>query len=410
MNSENRKNAGPKLVVFAWNYREWGGAQMYFLGIARRIRNRCAVRFLFPEGTGRQFLDFLDAEGFEYGTLPCAADLADAPGVLSKIRRHAAKIRAEKALLRALRPYGGAGTVFHVELSPWQSVTAIAALSRYGPVVSTMHNRLPQVSAVRETIWRAKFAVACRLRRLTMFPSNRDAKKSLEPFVTQEFLDRTPVTYTNVDPDEVAAAVAEPVGPDALKRRFGLRSTAFLVLTVGQFIDRKGRWEAVGAARKLRDAGRDVCFVWVTNSELTDSERRRAAEAGDAFVVLRSDEIGPRHLDLMRFLRIADCFALPSRVEGLPISLLEAMSLGIPSISTNVNAIPEAVVDGETGILIRPGDPDALADAVLSLMDDRERAAALGAAGRRKVLAEFTETAVAEIAYDAYARALGEKS
>ncbi len=392
--------------MFAWNYREWGGAQMYFLGIARRIRKRCAVRFIFPEGTGRQFVDFLESEGFGYETIPLAADLADAPGIAAKIRRHAAKIRAEIALVRALRPYRAPGTVFHVELSPWQSVTAIAVLSRYCPVFSTMHNRLPEVSAFRDAIWRLKFGVAGRLRRFTMFPSNRDAKKSLESFVSKDLLCRTPVTYTNVDPDEIAEALSGPVDSAFLRRRFALSPDAYIVLTVGQFIDRKGRWEAVEAARKLRDAGRDACFVWVTNSELSDTERQRAAEAGDAFVILRSDEIGPKHLDLMKFLRIADCFALPSRVEGLPISLLEAMALGIPCISTDVNAIPEALVDGETGLLVRPGDADGLADAVARLMEDRELASALGAAGRRKVLAEFTETAVAEIAFDAYARTL----
>ena len=71
---------------------------------------------------------------------------------------------------------------------------------------------------------------------------------------------------------------------------------------------------------------------------------------------LSSDQIGTEHVDLFKLLRLADVFALPSYVEGLPISIIEAMALGIPTISTNINAIPEAIKHLETGILIEAGN------------------------------------------------------
>ena len=69
--------------------------------------------------------------------------------------------------------------------------------------------------------------------------------------------------------------------------------------------------------------------------------------------------------DVLTFFRIADVFALPSFIEGLPITLLETMGLGICSISTNINAIPEAIKNMETGILIESGNSKELTEAIL---------------------------------------------
>ena len=102
----------------------------------------------------------------------------------------------------------------------------------------------------------------------------------------------------------------------------------------------------------------------LTEKEL---EQIESFQLANIFYLINSDEIGEQHIELFKFLRIADAFSLPSFVEGLPISLLEAMALGVPSISTNVNAIPEAVKDLETGVLIETGDSKALAAAIIVL-------------------------------------------
>ena len=67
---------------------------------------------------------------------------------------------------------------------------------------------------------------------------------------------------------------------------------------------------------------------------------------------------------LARLFRRADIFVLPSVNEGFPIVLMEAMSFGLPIVATTVAGIPELVKDGETGILVPPRDPQALADAI----------------------------------------------
>jgi glycosyltransferase involved in cell wall biosynthesis len=112
-------------------------------------------------------------------------------------------------------------------------------------------------------------------------------------------------------------------------------------------------------------------------------------------------EIGSSRGEILRFYRTGDVFALPSLIEGLPISLLEAMAMGLPSISTNINGIPEAIMHEETGLLVEPGDVDSLVDAILRTKREPELSRRLAEAGRSHVLSSFDEreaarTAVAE--------------
>jgi len=94
--------------------------------------------------------------------------------------------------------------------------------------------------------------------------------------------------------------------------------------------------------------------------------------------------------DVVPFLHAMDVFVLPSRTEGLPITILEAMAAGKPVVATAVGGIPEVVRDGETGFLTPPGDPDRLAEAVIRLLEAPTLATAMGEAGRKRVESEFT--------------------
>lgn len=93
--------------------------------------------------------------------------------------------------------------------------------------------------------------------------------------------------------------------------------------------------------------------------------------------------------EIIRELQAADLFILPSFVEGLPVSAMEAMAIGVPVIATNIAGTSELIEDGKTGLLVRPSDSKALADAIIEMMENysfRVRAAELG---RKKVIDEF---------------------
>ena len=93
-----------------------------------------------------------------------------------------------------------------------------------------------------------------------------------------------------------------------------------------------------------------------------------------------------------RLLADFDVFALPSRFEGFPLSILEAQLAEVPVVATDVGSVREAVVPDKTGVLVDPGEPKALAAALDALVADPERRRRLGRAGREHVLARFTAT------------------
>jgi glycosyltransferase involved in cell wall biosynthesis len=102
------------------------------------------------------------------------------------------------------------------------------------------------------------------------------------------------------------------------------------------------------------------------------------------------------HSKLPAHYASADLFVLPSRMENFPLVLLEAMASGLPVVATAVGGVPEMVVHGETGLLVPANDPQALADAINSLLDDRERMKEMGARGRERVRQQYTWDKVAE--------------
>jgi glycosyltransferase involved in cell wall biosynthesis len=111
-----------------------------------------------------------------------------------------------------------------------------------------------------------------------------------------------------------------------------------------------------------------------------DALRRLSAELGTAD---RVHLLGLRD-DVERILEAADVFVQPSRSEGLPLSILEAMAAELPIVATRVGGVAEAILDGQTGHLIEPGEPAALADAMRKILESPDRGAALAAAARRR--------------------------
>jgi glycosyltransferase involved in cell wall biosynthesis len=95
--------------------------------------------------------------------------------------------------------------------------------------------------------------------------------------------------------------------------------------------------------------------------------------------------------DVAPSLQQMDLYVQASVAEGMPNSVLEAMAAGLPVVATSVGGTPEVVVDGETGLLVPPRDPVALADAMQKLLEDRTMTDAFGRAGRARVETHFGE-------------------
>ncbi len=96
------------------------------------------------------------------------------------------------------------------------------------------------------------------------------------------------------------------------------------------------------------------------------------------------------HADVPDFLRSLSIFAMPSRAEAFGVAALEAQACGVPVVASQVGGLPEVVRDGETGLLVPPENPAALANALIALLDDPQRRAALGLNGRQWVRERYS--------------------
>jgi glycosyltransferase involved in cell wall biosynthesis len=180
-------------------------------------------------------------------------------------------------------------------------------------------------------------------------------------------------------PDDAAARAR-------VRRELGAADADLLVGAVGRLDEpKKGIPIFLAAARLLAREFPRVRFAVVGEGPSRQALEARAAREG---VSHRTVFAGERR-DIHRVMRAFDLFVQPSLWEGFGVTLLEAMAAGTPIVATRVGGVPEVVLHGETGILVPPGDPEALAAAAAGLLRDRDRAAALARAGRGRVESEF---------------------
>jgi glycosyltransferase involved in cell wall biosynthesis len=181
--------------------------------------------------------------------------------------------------------------------------------------------------------------------------------------------------------------------------QFSVLGSAPLILSVGRLVEKKGFPDLLLALGQLKRRGLSFrCAIYgegPLSGELAETIER---------LDLRDEVVLPGAVaqrDLIPVFQQADIFALAPFVtedgdrDGVPNVLVEAMACGLPVVSTAVSGIPELVVHERNGLLVAPHDPEALADALAELIDDRERRAQLGAEARRTVVEHFDLRAAA---------------
>lgn len=177
--------------------------------------------------------------------------------------------------------------------------------------------------------------------------------------------------------------------PSSLRAGFGLPVAGKLVTTVANINAWKGLDTFLRAAaivqRYLPTTQFAIAGEW-TDEVLTARLRNLAHELG----IERNVHFMGRVEDVPGLLLASDAFALLSRSEGFPNVVLEAMAATLPVVATAVGGTPEAMVDGETGFLVRPDDPIAAANVLLLFLRDQRVAARFGACGRRLVFSQFS--------------------
>jgi L-malate glycosyltransferase len=354
-----------------------GGAERLLLEIAPAVVG--VVEFLpiavFDEPT--TYEDAYAAGGFKVRTLGARSpyDLR----WMSRIRALADELSPD--LVHLHLPYVGA-------------VGRVALRSKGRPIVYTEHN-----------LWSSYRPLTCLANALT-FGMNQ-AVIAVSGAVQEEILasragqrvrDRLRVVRNGISVDEAEreARAQSQLWAEPVVRYPAYGTVSHLRLSKGVDVLLRAsllvRKELPAATGYVVGTGEDAAFL--------DGERR-AINAPVQF-------LGTRH-DARGLMDAFDVFVLPSRVEGLPVALLEAMALRKPIVATRAGGIPEALTDGESGLLVDIGDEVGLAAAVVTLLRDPALARRLGARARQVVQERFSAQTMAHSYLDVYTAVLEEK-
>ena len=173
------------------------------------------------------------------------------------------------------------------------------------------------------------------------------------------------------------------------------------LVCVGRLIPIKGHLVLLRALAQARERVPDLALDVAGRGPLAPALRAYVRELGIEQAVHFLGFVSP----VARAFEDAAIAVVPSLGEGFGMVALEAMERARPVIASAVGGLPEIVSDGETGIVVPAADAEALADAIITLAGDLPRAAAMGAAGRERALAEFTPERCVERTEKLYARA-----
>jgi glycosyltransferase involved in cell wall biosynthesis len=193
-----------------------------------------------------------------------------------------------------------------------------------------------------------------------------------------------------------------PDRPDPrLRQELGLPAGTRLVGTVGRLDFQKAPLDFVRMAARVAAARPSVRFVMVGDGPMADEVRAEAERLGVDLAL-----IGFR-ADAPVLATAFDVFVIASLYEGLGRALTEALGSGRPVVATAVNGVPDLVVPGSTGLLAPPGDPGALAESVIWLLDHPEEGRRMGGQGRALVRTLFDPALMCELIDRTYRHLLG---
>jgi glycosyltransferase involved in cell wall biosynthesis len=200
--------------------------------------------------------------------------------------------------------------------------------------------------------------------------------------------ERIHVVPSGVDPNRFTRQTP----PSDLRSQFGIPESAPIIGTIGSLVEHKGHRYLIEAAPMVLGRHPNARFFIVGEGELrADLEARiREKNLRAAFFLPGFRE------DLETFLSGFDIFVLPSHLEGLCTSLIDAMLFRLPAVGCDTGGVPDLIQHEKTGLLVEPRNPRSLAEALLRLLEDQPLAARLGEAAQAHALTHFSADAMVE--------------
>lgn len=294
------------------------------------------------------------------------------------------RVSAVPRLRHALTSFGPDLVHTHlVHADVWGAVAAGRT-----PLVTTKHNDDPfRAGAFRHlerALSRRARAVICITEALARFNTDRVGIPRNKISVVHYGLDEVPPAWS---------ADAPPAVPDEAR----------VVLSLGRLVPQKGHDITLRAFARVRAQQPGLVLAILGEGPERERLEALARELGLGESLLLPGRAG----DVAAWLHRAEVFVHPARWEGFGLVLLEAMLAAVPVVATSVSSIPEIVADAQTGLLVPPDDPDALAAALGRVLGDVTYRRQLGDAGLARARSEFSVARMASATAAVYARALG---
>jgi glycosyltransferase involved in cell wall biosynthesis len=301
------------------------------------------------------------------------------------------------AMIRRWRP-----RVVHTHLAKAGALGRLAAQRAHVPVVvHTFHGHVLQ--EYFSTLKNSAFAAAERA-----LAARTDALVAVAPWVRDELLamgigteDMWHVVPVGVDLEPL---LRSRVSAKTARTRLGLPLDGPIVGCVGRLVAIKDHETFFESAVRVAQAVPDATFVLAGDGEL----RERLQSLARALLGDRVKFLGWVD-DLPTLYGAFDVVALTSRLEGTPVALIEASASGTPVVATNVGGVSDVVRDGNTGLLVPPRDPVAVAANVVTLLQDPEGARRMGEEGARWVQGRFSDRRLADDLSGLYRELLARK-
>jgi len=196
--------------------------------------------------------------------------------------------------------------------------------------------------------------------------------------------------------DDDTATPRTPASRVTARARLGLPANAAVVGAVGRLAYQKAPEDFVRALSLSSTPG--VMGVWIGSGEREALVRRAIERARPEVPVILAGE----RSDVSELLPALDVFALPSRYEGVPVAIVEAMRAGVPVVATAVNAVSDVVVPGVSGLLVPPQEPGMLADAIDHLLADPGLARAMAGEAQRRLAGRYDTASLGSTLTAAY--------
>jgi glycosyltransferase involved in cell wall biosynthesis len=356
-----------------------GGAEGHLWELTRnQVLEGHAVTVAYLKGAPERQADF---ESAGIGVFDLGLRRYGDPAPLFRLRR----------LLARLRP-----DVVHAHMPPAELYARLALLGdSRTPYVVSKHND-ERFFAGPGSVWLSRWAA----RRASSVIAISDAVRQ---YMVRRGVHRPARIVTiHYGMDAGPYRAVTPAETGALRAAWGVPPDTFLVGTVARLAPQKALHVLLeGFALYLKSAAVPARLAVVGRGPLEETLKAHAKKLGIESAVVW----GGFRSDIPTVMKAFDAFALTSVYEGFGLVLLEAMAAGKPVVATQVSAIPEVVADGLTGILIPPGEPQALA-AALSRLEVREERESLGARGLERALSVFDPGTMARKTMSRYSDAV----